>query len=129
MFQVCPEEKTFPDRYMIGKVFESRENDVHMAVNSSFVLLLVEYGGICPHKPLYLSPPSLLDNKRIRKHAVFHLFEINHENNTKCSNIYIPKQKNIQKSSKLPKLDKRLERAEANIFGHEKRISNLEMNS
>lgn len=35
--------------------------------------------------------------------------------------------KNLEKSDKIRKLDSRMDRVEANIFGHEKRISHLEM--
>ena len=36
--------------------------------------------------------------------------------------------KNLEKSEKIRKLDKRMDRTEVNIFDHEKRISVLERN-
>lgn len=58
-------------------------------------------------------------------------FKFEHEYATKIDVIFdsvsLELDKNLEKSEKIRKLDHRMDRAETNIFGHEKRISSLEM--
>jgi len=70
--------------------------------------------------------------KQIETSLNSRLFLFEQEYGTKIDAIYdaviLEQQKNIEKSDKIRKLDKRLDSVEANIFSHEKRISNLERN-
>ena len=59
-------------------------------------------------------------------------FIFEHEYGTKIEAIFdavtMELDKNLEKSVKIRKLDNRVDRCEANIFGHEKKISSLEFN-
>lgn len=76
---------------------------------------------------------SRLDNKieTVRQEILDQQFLFEQEYGIKIDAIFdavtLELDKNLEKSEKLHRLEKRIDRTDVTIFGHEKRISNLEL--
>lgn len=73
------------------------------------------------------------DNEEFKQEMVNRHFVFEQEYGQKINAIYdavtLELDKNLEKSEKISKLNTRMDRAEINIFNHEKRISKLELGS
>lgn len=108
--------------FLIG--FEQRNNERFQKMENNFDRKLNEFKtGI--ENNFYQKMDEL------RKELLDKQFLFEEEYGTKIDAILdavtLELDKNLEKSDKIRKLDNRMDRAEANIFGHEKRISRLEM--